>query len=804
MPVQPMPLAFRPFRSRPGRRTLRDRFTALLVVAAWLLAAAGLLRPGVAEAQAAASVHPEEIRSAIEILKDNLYRMQDERTGGWFGTHDESPELEDPRHDAGLTVLATYALLATGESPEVDERLAKAVAFVEKSQREWTREVDGTYVIGIRNHIWPLLPREKYRSSLERDTKRLLDGADERGTFSYLLSEWSFGNNKTRYDHSTTQYGVLGLWEAAKQDARIPESYWKRVTDHFIDTQWPNGGWSYSANKEPSKTMTAAGLTVLTIAQQELGRDQRSVSPEMETSIQRGLERLDAMFDEDKNSYGGGGYWIYSVERVGLATGRSRFGTNPNDQGGVGVDWFETFARYIVDRVHRPSDGVHSQIVNSSFFLLFLARGDTPVFFNKVDLDAAGIAWNERPNDIYFLAKELSETFQSELNFRTVPIDWPIERWLGAPVSYVSIEDPIELQADDVATIKRYLDLGGLLVVNPEGNQRRITQSVDRMLEAMYPGAKLEPVPDDHPTKGLWRTMKRPPTVLRHHNGVRDLVLVFGDDVGFDWQRGGRDAEDAYVLGANLYLHTTGYQRMEGRAVTSFPADPGADSLGPAKTVAVVSPEPNLEPGLWERQRRFLGRPAQAASRSRTNPRPAEVKPQANLAIVRQAWEDAGQPVEAHGKTAPPDLLHLAGATGTQLPDDAVQRVLTYAEGGGTVLIETLGGTGDFSSKLQDQFANALSVPPENFSRYEDVFAADPSRNTYDLGRVTYRAYSVRNFNTDNKPRLAGFRVNNRPAIFLSGEDLSLAAMGIRHWGLHGYSEESARQLLSNLLLNEW
>ncbi|MEM7576944.1 MAG: DUF4159 domain-containing protein [Planctomycetota bacterium] len=747
-----------------------------------------------------ADVSPDEIRSAVEILKGNLYRMQDERTGGWFGTHDETPALDDPSHDAGLAVLATYALLASGESPEVDERLANAVAFVEKSQREWTKEVDGSYVIGIRNHIWPLLPREKYRSALERDTKRLLEGADERGCFSYRLSQPPKGKGEY-YDHSTTQYGVLGLWEAAKQDARIPASFWERVTEHFIDAQHSDGGWSYNPSKDVSKTMTAAGLTVLTIAQQELGRNNKTVNPQMRQAIDRGLARLDAMFDQDKNSYGGGGYWIYSVERVGLATGRSRFGTS---NGGRGTDWFDFFARYIIDRVHKPSDDVHSQVVNSSFFLLFLARGDTPVFFNKLDLTAAGLEWNHRPNDIYFLAKQLSETFRSELNFRTVPIDWAIERWLGAPMSFVSVDEPIELPPAQIQTIKRYLDLGGMLVVNPEDNERRVLASVDAMLDAMYPGAKLEEVPDDHPVLGLWRPVKRPPALRRYHNGVRDLVLVLGDDIGFDWQRGGRNAEDAYVLGANLYLHTTGYQRMDGRAATSFPADPGSNAQGPKKTVAVVTPEVGLEPGLWQRQRRELGRPAQAASRSRTNPRPAEVKPNADLAVIRQAWDDAGQPVNAHGQTAAPDLLHLVGVTGTQLPDDAVRRVIDYAADGGTVLIETLGGTGDFAAALEEQFAAALGQPPERLSRYEDVFAADRNQNTFDLGRVTYRAYSVRNFNTDNKPRLAGFRIENRPAIFVSGEDLSLAAMGVRHWGLHGYSDASARQLLSNLLLNNW
>ncbi|MEM8782307.1 MAG: DUF4159 domain-containing protein [Planctomycetota bacterium] len=772
---------------KPARRTRRGETWWAPLLATLVVCAAGL---NAARAQA---VGPDEIDNAVEILKANLYRMQDQRTGGWFGKFDETPGFERTDRDGGMTVLATYALLAAGESPEVDDRLAKAVDYVVKSQREWTDQVDGTYVIGLRNHIWPLLPRELYASALERDTKRILAGASDRGTFGYKLREPP--TNPDRYDNSTTQYGVLGLWEAAKNGGRVPDSFWERAAQHFIDSQHANGGWSYNPDKNTSESMTCAGLTVLSIAQQQLGRSGKVANRQIQEAMDRGLEYLDENFDGPKNVYSGAGYFVYGVERVALATGRSRFGNN---------DWFDTLARYIVNRVNKPSDDVHTQPVNSAFFLLFLARGDTPVFFNKLDLSAAEQTWNNRPNDIYFLAKELSETFQSELNFRTLPIDWSIERWLGAPITYVSIDAPLELDEAHTRTIRRYLDLGGLLIVNPEGNARRIARSVDELLQAMYPGAKLEDAPADYPALTLWRPVRRPPGLKRYHNGVRDLVLFFEDDIGFDWQKGGRDGQDAYVLGANLYLHATGYQRMDGRAATHYPRDPGAGARGPSKTVAVVTPRPDLEPGLWEWQRRELGRAPKRAVNRRNYTRPAEEKPVANLAVVRQAWEDAGEPVKAHGQTGPPDLLHLVGITGTRLSDEAVQRVIDFARAGGTVLIETLGGTGDFAPMLEEQFAAALGQPPERLSRYEGVFAADADKNTYDLGRVTYRAYSVRNFSTDHKPRLSGFRVNDRPAIFVSGEDLSLAAMGVRHWNLHGYSDESARQILSNLLLNEW
>ncbi len=721
-------------------------------------------------------VTDEEIQRAIEILRGNLYRMQDARTGGWFGTHDETPELDDPKHDGGLAVLATYALLASGESPEINPDLAKALTFVEATQREHWDEVDGTYVVGLRNHIWPLLPREVYGPAMERDTQRLIRGAGRAGTFSYLLSEPPEPEN---WDHSTTQYGVLGLWEAAKVGLRVPDNFWERTADHFIETQFPDGGWSYRKDNEVSESMTCAGLTVLCIAQQQLERDGRKPNARLQAAIDRGLDRLDAMFDEDKTTYGGSGYFIYSVERVGLATGRSRFGSGDD---GKGTDWFDNFARYIIKRVNRPSDGVHSQVVNSSFFLMFLSRGAVPVFINKLSLEGTQ-EWNNRPNDIYFLAKHLSDTFEQELNWKVIPLDWELEHWLGPPLSYLSIEEPIEVTDEQAQRIKQYLDLGGLLFINPEGRTPAIVRSVNGLIDKMYPGKQLERVADDHPALNLWKPVPGRPKLSALNNGVRDLILVPEDDWGLDWQRGGRNAERAYIAGGNLFLYTSGYRRLEGRSSLRFPQDPETPK-GPAVTVAVTGPDPDLEPRLWEHLRRTLGGAGGA-----------------DLTVVRQPLESLGENVQVGDTSVTPDLVHVVGFDDTPLPDAALDALDAYTQAGGTVLIENLGGRGTFASTVENQITGRVGAPSERLSRYEPLFEAGP-KGTADISRVTYRAFSVRNYATDNKPRLVAFRIDDRPAILVSGEDLSLAALGVRHWNLHGYSPDSARQLLTNIVLH--
>ena len=747
-------------------------------VCAALLLAGLLLGAGLPTAAQEEPVSEEQIEEAIVKLRDLLYTMQDKKTGGWFGVNDKTPAFDEPHRDGGVSTLATLALISSGESPKINPDLAKAVDYVQSLQREHKDEVDGTYVIGIRAHIWPQLPREQYAASLERDAKRLLAGASKEGTFGYLLSKPpkrnpSKLNEPLRYDHSTTQYGVLGLWEAAKQGVRVPDSFWKSTAKHFVETQWPNGGWSYSADKEPTPSMACAGLTVLCVAQQQLSRDEKKPDPKLTAAIDRGLEYFDNLFLEGK-SFGGNGYFIYSVERVGLATGRSRF---------AGKDWYDHLARVIIRRVNRPSDKVHEQTVNASFFLMFLSRGRVPVFINKLSLE--GIQdWNNRPNDIYFLARHLSDTFEQELNWKVVPIDWGLERWLGAPLTYLSIDKPFKLTDEQAQTIKQYLDLGGLLIVNPEAGTSRILASVNKLADQMYPGRKLEPVDKDHAVLSLWRTPQKTAKLYALNNGVRDLILMPKTDWGLDWQRGGKNADDAYTVGGNLFLYATGYRRLDGRASVRYPTKPDHPK-GPRVVVAVTGPGTAAEPKLWEYLKRSLGKAGTA-----------------NLHVAYQPLEQLGQPVDVGGKKIKPDLVHLVGIEKTDDLGDAIAAIKAYADQGGTVLVETLGGRGGFASSVETQLAAALGAPAERLSRYEALFSAEGKKGAADISRVTYRTFSVRNYSTDNKPRLVAFRVGDRPAILVSGEDLSLAAMGVRHWELHGYSAESSRQLLSNIALH--
>ncbi len=600
-------------RGAPYDCSVRTR--CFLTVLLFLVPVAGVTQP----------LTQAEVEEAMAVLRADLYEMQDAKTGGWFGVYDKTPKLDDPEHDELLTVTATLALLRSGESPDVEPRLKKAVERVVWGE-EKSDEVVATQVVGTRAEIWPLLPGDEHEARLERDGQRLLRAASAAGTFEDLLTDRA---DAEKWNHRTTQYAIAGIAEAQGAGLTVPDRFWKAAAAHFIAVQAASGGWSLGPDTEPNASATCAGLSVLLTARAEVKEfvEGEKPEPKLEEAIGRGLAFLDGELTGNKTVYGGSGYLFFGLEQVAMRTGRRRLG---------GAEWFQDMGRYIVDRALSKGDSVHGQVVNASWFLTFLSRGEVPIAFNKLTLgdavdaderlrrpgrgepDASG-----RPDDVNFLTAWLSDTFENELNWQRVALDEPVEGLLSAPASLLMLDGPWEPDAEQQKRLRRYLDLGGLLVIVPAGRTfARVKPAAEKMMEALYPAEKgtkaprLEQVADDHPAMGLWRSPRKPTRFYAAGNGARTLVLLAGDDLGRDWQQG-RRADDAMATGANLYLLASGYGELPPRVAAGFPIDTGppapsgrkksADPL-PATVVAVVrcGGLAGREPSLWEATRRRL------------------------------------------------------------------------------------------------------------------------------------------------------------------------------------------------------
>ncbi len=718
----------------------------------------------------AQEVTQADIDRTIDELQKYLYSKQDPEDGAWYGKyHKKGDDPIKNKNVGGPTAIATLALLSSGESMQ-DPRIAKSL--------EWLAEAEmmGTYALSLRAHCWSYLPGD-FLPLLERDASSLLESTGALSKFNYyvyphpnITGGGEFGSGSRgrvikRTDNSTTQYGILAIWQAAKRGAKISDKFWENAVVHFLEEQNEDGGWTYGANGTSRPTMTCAGLTVLYVAQQELLRDKDIADPNLQAVIDRGLAYMDKRFKDPGSVHGGVGYYYYGVERVGLASGRKYMG---------GEDWFKSIASKIVHE--RRGDS----LVNRSFELMFLARGNVPIWINKLEIP--GYAWRNRPNDIYFLNSYMSTYRERDLGWQIVSIEEDSTRWLNAPILYLSGRDDLELTDTQVANLKQYLDLGGVLWANPERGSSQFQASIEALAKRMYPELpEMENVPAGHPLSQLIQPVGSPTARLRVkslNNGVRDLILMPSEDWGMAWQRDENPGStDPWKVAINLYAMASERGVMHPRLETPFEPRTEATAKG-SISVAWVVPEGqgNLESEAYT----LLGNTLFNATQMSLD---VKVMTPAELATAA----DVG-------------FAHLAGTDATTLPDSELEALVAFVNGGGTLLVENLGGRSGFIDQIEPRLASLMGTSTQRLVR-PVITTASGLEGGEPVNRILLRPYSVLTRGSSSGLTMSQFKVDNRPGILLSRQDLTLGMMGIRQWGIDGYAPETARTLMQNLVL---
>jgi hypothetical protein len=182
-------------------------------------------------------------------------------------------------------------------------------------------------------------------------------------------------------DNSNTQFAVLGVWSAGRAGLDIRETM-AEVDRRFRGTQAANGGWGY-AGVGDSDAMTCAGLMSLALVKGHKVLEAQMVNriPEPEAKpesrgkpksdvdlhIERGLNRLEQY--SARIGPASTLYFLWSVERVGVALGLSRFGN---------VDWYRKGSAYLI-QTQQPAGNWRSnrgELADTSFALLFLRRSN--------------------------------------------------------------------------------------------------------------------------------------------------------------------------------------------------------------------------------------------------------------------------------------------------------------------------------------------------------------------------------------------------------------------------------------------
>ena len=729
---------------------------------------------------AAASVTDQQVDDAIMKIKAYLYEKQDAETGTWEFRSTPGGIKRDVVQRGAETAVVTYAMLVSGESYQ-NPKLSRALEFLQQL------DPIGTYAVSMRAHTWARLPLT-WSAMLEKDAGWLMQAAD---SHPHSLFYYQMGEATPYIDNGVVQYGLLGLWEASKRGYKVPRKYWQTWLEHFLGCQRADGNWTYAANPDEKVEgigsgnifdttgigdAANAGLAAMLIIQQELFRSRKTPDPKTSAAINKGLDWLNRHFDLATGQSGYNHFYVFGIERIAAACGVRYLN---------GQDWYQVGAEQIIHQLKTIQKTEYDSL-QMAFALMFLSRGQYPVWIAKLNIP--GVDSNNRPNDLHFLNLHLSDQREGELNWQAIDIDAaPPEAWLMSPVLYLSSGQRVALNPEQRQRLKRYLDMGGLLVTCAENRSSAFNQSIRELAGQMYPQHELKRLDPGDPLCRSWHQLTKgfDMPVESVSNGARHLILIVNHDWGYSLQADApQDDHPAWAFAANLYAYATNRGVPNNRLVTPIEdrqkrAQTASFTIGRALYDGNWLPEP----AAWD----LLANPL--FNRTGLNLETTSADARDALKLDQIGASDL-------------KLIHLAGVEPVHFTETQLEAIKTYVHRGGTLLVENVGGRGGFSKSVRQQLASLFSSQPTPLSASDPIISGQGLPNGYDCHRTVYRRYSVLEARLDPIPRLwAFFDSSNQPRVIISDHDLSTGLLGGKHWGIDGYQPASARELMTNLVL---
>lgn len=346
-------------------------------------------------------------------------------------------------YTGGMTALAYYTLRVSGVAKD-DPAAVKAFEALRqtyeaaKKRGELRTYTVGLFCMAVAEHGGPTpgIDRsgERQVNLSEADTvwmkemvKLLEEWQDENGRWSYPASGRGGRND---YDHSNTQYALLGLKAASRAGVRAKSATWSKSLKHFLDAQDDDGrpvprfepgekgrtsakavdrarGWGYLADMSAYGSMTAGGVGSVVICRSELigtANYPPGLDAKAEQSARDGIAWLGLYFAVDTNpappmpkgaAFSMSGpmwhyYYLYALERAGVLGGVEWMGEH---------DWYGRGAEYLLKEqlgsgawsqrtasipraipLARPDPVDDSNsVLSTCFALLFLKKGTAPV-----------------------------------------------------------------------------------------------------------------------------------------------------------------------------------------------------------------------------------------------------------------------------------------------------------------------------------------------------------------------------------------------------------------------------------------
>ncbi len=331
----------------------------------------------------------------------------------------------------GTTALSLMAMLHSGVKAD-DPAVKSGFAYAMKGGMRKTYDVAAT-IMAIETKYLPLeklgdlegltekAAREQIVKSISKEdlayVQRGVDWLVEKQTKD---GTWGYPEEGDFKDHSNTQYAMLALKSASRCGVKVKAEVWKKALNHWLtfqgttlpstelkltwtkaedmaideykpDEKFVPGPWGYFIARKPEMkiltdrgygSMTCAGLTSILVAESELlgSRDlDAGLKKRCDTAKKQGLAWIQTFFTVRGCPPAAGlwsifqMYYLYSLERVGVLYGITKFGEH---------DWYQEGAMVLVHSQHEDGSwntAVDIPPVETAFALLFLKKATVRV-----------------------------------------------------------------------------------------------------------------------------------------------------------------------------------------------------------------------------------------------------------------------------------------------------------------------------------------------------------------------------------------------------------------------------------------
>ncbi|MDX1681518.1 MAG: DUF4159 domain-containing protein [Phycisphaeraceae bacterium] len=731
----------------------------------------------------------KEIRQAIADGVDGLYEMEPEYTFGAAGAI-MNPNRHHQRHKFGHHAIAAWAMLDAGESYQYP-RLFRRV--------NWVLTADKPYVYdrAMRAQMLAELPVRRWEPWVHRERVWLNSALTNQGNFPF---KYAGGRSTGWGDSANGQYGVLGLWGIERSGLTVPRQTWQKIDDFWRQTQQKTegqlpAGWGLEPQaNDADAPMTAGGVAVLTVTEKMLyGREFVNPDNNVTPHLRKGLAWLDENFDMNPGgSLPDWYYYMWTIQRVGRATGFRVF----ND-----IDWYrvgtsQVLSNQTADGLWPRSGMMESELLSTAFALLYLAKANEPVAVTKIRYQRPGgedeneanddaeeeVAgsdfwgrWNNYPHDIWNFVTYVSDQFEYATTWQIMGLDQPAYSLIESPLLYLSTDEPVQLNDEQITNLKGFIEAGGLLIVNADGNEANTVRSYKSLAQELF-GRDWEKVNPEHHIYNLHQQVGARVPMRMVDNGVRPLMIWMTRDIGKGLQTNDTARGDGFKALSNIYLYVTGKRFRRGRLENAY--------------------------RVQQNSRPSISMPvARLQHDGNYDPEPGALK---QLGAIMADGHNLDLQVEV----IKPDKLNnhkmafltTTGAGSFSAAETSALR--DWIKNGGTLWVDGAGGSREASNAAIGMVKKLFpNQPMKPVNSQHPLVNGVGIRGGQDVRTADYRLYTLVRMGKLNKPRLQTIEIDGRPAVIYSAEDLTCGLAGVHHWGIDGYTVNTARKLVINGVL---